>query len=334
MDTRTRFYGLDLSHPVIPGASPLADALDKARRLEDAGAPAVVLPSLFEEEIEAERLSHERDVERPTESFPEALTYFPKAETEWIPGPDTYLERLRQVKEALGIPVVASLNGVSAGGWTDYARQIEQAGADALELNVYFLAADPDEGPQAVDERVVEVVRRTAQAVTLPVAVKLSPFFSSLPHLVRRLGEAGARGVIVFNRFYQPDVDPEALEVVPRLRLSDSSELGLRLRWLALLSGRVSVELAACGGVHSADDVVKALLAGAHAVQMVSALLQRGPEHLGATVEGLRRWMENHGYESVGAMRGVMDLARCPNPAALVRGNYARVLRSGPGGGS
>ncbi|WP_025321655.1 dihydroorotate dehydrogenase-like protein [Deferrisoma camini] len=326
MDLSTTYLGLSLSHPVIPGASSLTEGPDRVRRLEDAGAPAVVLPSLFEEEIEHERLRRIRDVERPSESFAEALSYFPRAGSE---GPDAYLERLRKIKEAVAIPVIASLNGASPGTWVEYARQIQEAGADALELNVYFLAADPGVGPAEVDDRVVEVVGSVVRVVSLPVAVKLSPFFSSLPHLVRRLGQTGARAVVLFNRFYQPDIDPEALEVVPRLRRSTPAELGLRLRWTALLAHRVPAELAVTGGVHGPEDAAKAILAGARTVQMVSALLEHGPDHLGAVVRGLTEWMERKGYENLDQVRGLLASDGSSDPAGLVRANYARVLRCG-----
>ncbi|NOY45252.1 MAG: dihydroorotate dehydrogenase-like protein [Deltaproteobacteria bacterium] len=329
MDLSTTYLGLSLSHPVIPGASSLTEGPDRVRRLEDAGAPAVVLPSLFEEDIEHERLRRLRDVEAPSESFAEALSYFPRAGTEGIPGPDAYLERLRKIKEAVAIPVIASLNGASPGTWVEYARQIQEAGADALELNVYFLAVHPGVGPAEVDDRVVEVAGSVVKAVSVPVAVKLSPFFSSLPHLIARLGRAGVRAVVLFNRFYQPDIDPEALEVVPRLRRSTPAELGLRLRWTALLARRVAPQIAVTGGVHGAEDAVKALLAGARAVQMASALLEHGPDHLGAVVRGLTEWMERKGYESLDQVRGLLASDGSSDPAGLVRANYARVLRCG-----
>jgi dihydroorotate dehydrogenase (fumarate) len=329
MDLSTTYLGLKLKNPLIPGASPLTDDLDTAKRLEDAGAAALVLPSLFEEQIENEQFREQQDVEAAEGSFAEALTYFPRRDQYRVIGPDRYLENLRKVKQAAGIPVVASLNGVSDGGWVDYARQCQDAGADALELNVYFLATDPAETGAAVEDRVVRATRAVKAAVRIPVAVKLSPFFSSLPHLAARLEGAGADGLVLFNRFYQPDIDPETLAVAPRLRLSDSSELLPRLRWLAILSGRVNLTLGATGGVHTAADAVKALMAGAHGVQMVSALLQKGPAYLGKVRDELAAWMEAHGYASLAQLRGCMSLAKCPDPAAFERANYIKVLQGG-----
>ncbi|GAB4246210.1 dihydroorotate dehydrogenase-like protein [Deferrisoma sp.] len=330
MDLTTTYLGLSLAHPVVPGASPLTATADGARRLEDAGAPALVLPSLFAEEIEAERAARQEVIEAAENSFAEALTYFPRLVAEADAGAEAYLERVRTIKEAVGIPVIASLNGSAPGDWTAYARQIQEAGADALELNVFFLATDPAEGPEQVDDRVVQVVSSVVRAVSIPVAVKLSPFFSSLPNLLDRLAAAGAKAAVLFNRFYQPDLDLDRLEVVPRLRLSDPGELGLRIRWAALLWERVPLELAVTGGVHTADDAAKALLCGATAVQTASALLRHGPARLTEMVEGLRTWVERRGYASLAEARGALSAAKAPDPAALVRANYARVLRSGP----
>ena len=329
MDLSTTYLGLKLASPLIPGASPFTDDLDTARRLEDAGAPALVLPSLFEEQIENEQFREEQDVEAAEGSFAEALTYFPRREEYRIIGPGRYLENLRKIKQAMGIPVIASLNGVSDGGWVDYARQCQEAGADALELNVYFLAADPAETGASVEERIVRAARAVKAAVGIPVAVKLSPFVSALPHLAARLEEAGADGLVLFNRFYQPDLDPETLEVSPRLRLSDSSELLPRLRWIAILSGRMGLSLGATGGVHTAVDAVKALMVGAHGVQMVSALLQKGPSYLGKVRDELAAWLEAHGYASVHQIQGCLSLAKCPDPAAFERANYIKVLQGG-----
>jgi dihydroorotate dehydrogenase (fumarate) len=329
MDLSTTYLGLNLSHPLIPGASPLTDDLDTVRRLEDAGAPALVLRSLFEEQIENEQFREVQDVEAAEETFPEALTYFPRRDEYRVIGPDRYLENVRKVKEAAGVPVIASLNGVSDGGWVDYARQCQEAGADALELNVYTIATDPDVAGATVEDRIVRAAKSVKASVRIPVAVKISPFFSSLPHMAKRLDEAGADGLVLFNRFYQPDIDPEALEAAPTLRLSDSSELLPRLRWLAILSGRVKMSLGATGGVHTATDAVKAIMAGAHGVQMVSALLENGPAHLAKVRGELSAWMEAHGYESVAQMRGCMSLLKCPDPAAFERANYIRILQGG-----
>lgn len=326
MDLSTVYLGLHLPHPLMPGASPMVDDLDTVKRLEDAGAAAIVMHSLFEEQIVQEQLAAVHHMDRHAESFGEALSYFPRP-AEYALGPEQYLKQISRIKGSVRIPVIASLNGVTLGGWVDYALRIQEAGADALELNVYYLAADPLEAAEAVERRTLGILRAVRQAVTIPVAVKLSPFFSALAHLAAELHAAGADGLVLFNRFYQPDIDVEQLEVTPRLELSTSSELLLRLRWLAILSDRVRSSLAVSGGIHSAEDAVKAIMAGAHAVQMVSALLRHGPAYLGRVLDDLRRWMEDHGYTSVEQMRGSMSLARCPDPAAFERANYIRVLQ-------
>jgi len=327
MDLSTTYLGFELPHPVMPGASPLVDDLDTVRRLEDAGAAAIVLHSLFEEQIELEQQGTFAAMERPAESFPEALSYFPKR-SDFRLGPDQYLEQIRRIREAVRVPVIASLNGVTASGWLEYARLIQEAGAHALELNVYYIATDPEESSEAVEHRVIEIARTVRRGVTIPIAVKLSPYYSSLAHLARELDRLPVDGLVLFNRFYQPDIDPENLDVVPRLHLSESYELLPRLRWLAILSRRVSASLAVTGGVHTGLDAVKAVMAGAHAVQMVSALLLKGPELLRDVVDGLRTWLVEHEYESLRQMQGSMGLERCPDPAAFERGNYARVLQS------
>ncbi len=325
MDLRTTYLGLELANPIIPGASPLVESPGDARRLEDAGAAAMVLHSLFEEEIEREVAAH-LAAEAHTESFGEALSYMPELEHHL--GPDQYLELLQAVKEAVDVPVIGSLNGTTPGGWTTYAAKIENAGADAIELNTYHYATDLEETGAAVEEKVLDVVREVKKAVGIPVAVKVSPFYSSFVNFAARLKEAGADGIVVFNRFYQPDIDIDELELVPNLKLSSSDELRLRLRALALLSGRVDLSLGVTGGVHTAVDVIKALMAGAHATQMVSALLAQGPGHIARTIDALKFWMEEHEYESVRQMQGSMSLAKAPNPAALLRGNYVKVLES------
>jgi dihydroorotate dehydrogenase (fumarate) len=329
MDLSTTYLGLKLPHPLMPGASPLVNDLDTVRRLEDAGASAVVLHSLFEEQILSEQFREVQDVEVPEETFPEALTYHPHRDEYVAIGPDQYLERVRKIKETVGVPVIASLNGVSTGAWVEYASKCEQAGADALELNVFFLATSPEESCETVENRLMEAVRAVKGATTIPLAVKLSPFFSSLPNLVKGLAEARADGVVLFNRFYEPDIDIEELEVTPRLRLSSSAELLLRLHWLAILSGRVALSLAATGGVHTATDAIKAIMAGAHGVQMVSALLKNGPEHLRTVRDEMASWMEKHEYDSIDQMRGNMSLLKSPDPAAFERVNYMRILQGG-----
>lgn len=329
MDLSTNYLGLKLKNPLVPGASPLTDDLDRVRRLEDAGAAAFVLHSLFEEQILTEEFRETQDVDAAEGSFGEALSYFPRRDEFRLAGPERYLERVRKIKEVVDVPVIASLNGVSSVGWVDYAARFEQAGADALELNVYFLATDSAETGAAVDKRVVDVAKAVKSAVSIPLAVKLSPFFSSLPNLVKELEAVGTDGVVLFNRFYQPDIDVEELEVKPKLRLSDSSELLLRLRWLAILSDRFGLSLGVTGGVHTAVDAIKAVMAGAHGVQMVSALLKNGPGHLRAVRDEMAEWMQKREYSSLDQMRGSMSLRNTPNPAAFERGNYVKILQGG-----
>jgi dihydroorotate dehydrogenase (fumarate) len=311
----------------MPGASPMADQLDWVKRLEDAGAAAIVLRSLFEEQITLEQQGMIHHMETHDEAFAEAISYFPKSD-EFVFGPAQYLEQIRRVKAAVKVPVIASLNGTSAEGWLDYSKQIQQAGADALELNVYFIPTDPKEGCQVVERRVVEIAKAVKRAVTIPIAVKLSPFFSSIAHLAAELDAVGVDGLVLFNRFYQPDIDLEALEAVPTLQLSDSSELLLRLHWLAILCNKTRAALAVSGGVHTGTDAIKAVMAGAGAVQVVSNLLRNGPDNLRVIREGMVRWMEEHEYESVQQMRGSMSFERSPDPSAYERGNYMKVLRS------
>lgn len=300
MDLTTRYLGLTLAHPFMSGASPLAGDLDMVLRLEDAGAAAIVLPSLFEEDVVTDHLA-----------------------------PDRYLEHLRRLKHRVRVPVIASLNGTAPEGWLQYARFIERAGADALELNFYHVAADPKEAAAAVERRVIDIVAVLKESITIPLAVKLSPFYSSLPHLAAQLDRIGADGLVLFNRFYEPDIDPERREPVLRLELSDSSELSLRLRWLAILSSTVKASLAVTGGVHEPLDAVKAVMAGADGVQMVSALLRHGPGRLTLVRREFERWADAHGYGSVREMRGCMNISRCPQPEHFERGNYVRALQSG-----
>lgn len=329
MDLSTRYLGLSLPHPFVTGASPMVDDLDMVRRLEDAGAAAIAMHSLFEEQLLREQVGTLQFLEAHSEFSAEAQSYFPDPD-EYALGPDQYLEQLRRIKAAVKVPVIASLNGTTDSGWTSYAKLLQDAGADALELNLYQLATNLWESGESIEKRMVEVVRSTKTAVTIPVAVKLSPFYTSLPHFVRQLDEIGTDGVVLFNRFYQPDIDVETLEVQPRLRLSDSDELLLRLRWLALLAGRLQASLAVSGGVHTALDAVKAVMTGADAVQVVSCLLRHGPDHLRVLKGGLETWLEQHDYESLSQLKGSMSLASCPDPAAFERANYMRVLQSWP----
>lgn len=327
MDLTVPYLGMRLKHPLIVGASPMVDDLGTVRRLEDAGAAAIVLHSLFEEQVVRELLARAEHLQAHDESSAEATSYFPATEA-FLPGVETYLELVRKVKQTVEVPVIASLNGTTDGGWLQYARLLEEAGADALELNVYLLATDPYDSGEAIERRTVAMLRAVKHAVALPVAVKLSPFYTSLAHFARRLAGAGADGLVLFNRFYQPDLDPEALEARRVLRLSNDSELPLRLRWLAILSGRTPVSLAATGGVHTALDAIKAVMAGAHAVQLVSALLQRGPEYLRLVCDEMMSWIAERGYASIDEMRGSLSHERCPDPAAYERANYVEILQT------
>lgn len=327
MNLSTTYLGLNLSNPLMPGACPLADNLDTVKQLEDAGAGAVVMHSLFEEQLTGEHLANIYLMEAYADSYAEALSYFPR-KADFAHGPDAYLEQIAKTKKAIDIPVIASLNGTTPEGWTSYATQIQQAGADALELNIYHVATDPEESGRDIEQRAIDVVRSVSSAVTIPVAVKLSPFFSALTNFALELQKNGADGLVVFNRFYQPDIDVELLEAVPSLKLSDSAELLLRLRWLAVLSRYTDASLAVTGGVHTFTDAVKSIMAGAHTVQLVSALLEHGPGYLKVVREQMVKWMEEHGYHSVQQMRGSMSLSRCPDPQAFERANYMRILQS------
>jgi dihydroorotate dehydrogenase (fumarate) len=326
MDLSTRYLGLTLSHPFIPGSSPLADNLDVVRRLEDAGAPAIVMRSLFEEQITREQVDLYLRVHPPSERFVPLLTDLPAA-TKFALGPDEYLDHLARVKEAVRVPVIASVNGTRAGGWLDYPRMMQAAGADALELNVYRLALDAQVSSQWIEDETVALVRELKRTVSIPLAVKLSPYFTSFAHFATRLDEAGANALVLFNRFYQPDIDVEKLQVKETLYLSSSAELLPRLRWVAALSGRLRASLAVTGGVQTTEDGVKAILAGAHAVQVVSVLLRHGPEFLQALRLGLEGWMEEHQWEALGDLRGKMDLTHYPDPAAYERANYMLMLQ-------
>ena len=327
MDLSTTYLGLRLPHPLMPGASPLCQDLGRARALEDAGAAALVLNSLFEEQLVLEQMASLAFLDAHEDAYAEALTYFPGVEHFKL-GPDEYLEHLERLKSAVAIPVIASLNGTSLGGWLNFAKLMHQAGADAIELNVYHLVTDPERSGEGIERRVVEMLRSVKEQLPIPVAVKLSPFYTSLAHFARQLDLAGANGLVLFNRFYQPDLDVEQLEVERRLQLSDPSELLLRLRWLAILHGHVDCSLAVTGGVHGALDVVKSVMAGAHAVQIVSALLREGPDKLARLRKELAEWLEQHEYESLSQMQGSMSLVRCPDPQAYERANYMEILQS------
>lgn len=327
MQLTTDYLGLKLKNPLMVGASPFCDNIDAASRLEDAGASAIVMRSLFEEQIDYEQRALSFLIDTPAESFAEATSYFP-GYSEYQLTPDHYLKQLGHLKSTLKIPVIASLNGYRPGGWTDYARKFEQAGADAIELNLYQLATDPLISGSEIEKSMLTTVHDVVSTVKIPVAVKLSAFHTAPAQFVLSLEKAGAKGVVLFNRLYQPDFNLEDLDVQPHLRLSDSTELLLRLRWLAVISPHLQGSLACSGGVHNRDDVIKALLAGAHTVQLVSVLLKQGPGVLTMLLEGLRRWMDEHEYRSVNELRGALNLRRCPDPAAHERANYIRILQS------
>jgi dihydroorotate dehydrogenase (fumarate) len=326
-DLSTDYLGLRLSSPLVASSSPLTGTLDGLRRLEDAGASAVVLPSLFEEELSHGATEVDRMLETGAESFGEALSYFPELE-DYATGPDRYLEHLSRAKASLGIPVIASLNGITPGGWLEHASLMEEAGADALELNLYLVAADPDTTAAEIEARDREIVARVRSSVGLPISVKLSPYFTALAHTARELVAAGANGLTLFNRFYQPDLDVETREVVPQLTLSRSEDLRLPLRWVAILHGRIQASLAASSGVHELTDVVKVLLAGADVTMLASALLESGPERLRELTAGLRDWLEEREYESVAQLRGSVSQQAVADPTEYERGNYVKTLRS------
>jgi dihydroorotate dehydrogenase (fumarate) len=327
MDLTTTLMGLRLKNPLVAGASPLSRELDSLKRLEDAGAAAVVLDSLFEEQIEHEEAELDHYLTVGSESFAEARSYFP-AQSAFHGGPEEYLERLRQAKAALSIPVIGSLNGISAGGWMEYARKMEQAGADAIELNIYYVAATSEITGAEVEQMYLDDLAAVRHAVKVPVAMKLGPFFSNTANLAKRLAEAGANALVLFNRFYQPDLDLEQLKVTPSLQLSTPYELRLPLRWIAILYGRITADLVATSGVHSANDALKALMAGAAATQLCSVLLDRGIPYLGVMLRELQTWMSAHEYASVDALRGVLSQKSCAEPTAFERANYMKVLQS------
>jgi dihydroorotate dehydrogenase (fumarate) len=327
VDLRTSYLGLPLAHPIVASASPLTGSIDSLKRLQDAGVAAVVLPSLFEEQIEHEEMATHDLLLAGAELSPEASGFFPEPQ-QYGTGPDRYLKLIEDAKKALAVPVIASLNGHTPGGWTGIARRLEQAGADAIELNVYFLAADPEDTSAAVEQRYVELVESVARQVSIPVAVKVSPYFSAMANMAARLARAGARGLVLFNRFLQPDILLDELAVAPHLVLSTSDELRLALRWIAILRGRIDASLAATGGAHTADDVLKLLLAGADCVMVASCLLRNGPAYAGELVRGVQAWMAEREYESVAQMMGSLSQQSCPDPDAFERANYMKALTS------
>ena len=326
-DISTRYLGLALKSPLVASASPLCESVPNVRELEDAGFGAVVLPSLFEEQLELESNALDDDLWRGAESYPESQSLLPDLQNYNL-GPDGYLDLIEGAKAAVDIPVIASLNGVSPGGWAEYARLMEEAGADAIELNIYSIPSEPTVSAAEVEKGYVDLLRQIKRTVRVPLAVKLSPFFSAPANIAARLDDAGADGMVLFNRFYQPDLDVESLEVVPRLTLSHPDELLLRLHWAAILSDHVEADLAITGGVHSAIDVIKCILAGASVAMMASVLLQKGVHHAFSVLTDLHRWLEEHEYDSVRQMCGSMSRRAVPDPTAFERGNYMRVLSS------
>ncbi|MEM0966745.1 MAG: dihydroorotate dehydrogenase-like protein [Verrucomicrobiota bacterium] len=324
---RTNYLGLALKHPLIAGASPLVDYTSKVRELEDAGAAAIVMHSLFEEQLSFGIEGENAHVHGHEETFAEATSYFP-GDVDFTLGPDHYLERITEIKRMVSVPVIGSLNGRTPTGWTEFAADIEAAGADALELNLYFQPTDAQTSSEALEADAALTVEKVCARISIPVAVKLSPYFSSLPHFIRRLENAGAKGVVLFNRFYQPDIDIENLETLTTLHLSDSQELLLRLRWLAILRDRFPIDLSCSGGVHSASDAIKAIMAGADTVQLVSALLRNGPSFLATVLREMAEWFEEFEYASVDDARGSMSYRKTPNPEAIERANYLKILQS------
>lgn len=327
MDLTTTYLGLKLKNPLIPSSSPLSRNLGSLKQMEDGGAAAIVLYSLFEEQISLESHTLNHYLTQGVESFPEALTYFPEA-TEYDTGPVEYLEQISKAKNSLDIPIIASLNGVSTGGWVKYARNIQEAGADALELNIYYLPTDPNLSGAEVEQIYLDVLKDVKQAVDMPVAMKLSPYFSALANMARQLDAGGADGLVLFNRFYQPDLDIENLEVVPHLLLSTSSELRLPLRWIAILYGRIEADLALTTGIHTAEDVLKGLMAGACVTMVASELLRNGVSRIQEILVDLERWLVEYEYESVNQLQGSLSQINCAEPAAFERANYMRVLSS------
>ncbi len=325
MDLSTTYLGLHLNNPIIPSASPLSRSLDSMKRLEDAGAAAIVMYSLFEEQIAHENAELNHYLTYGTESFAESLTYFPESQ-EYNLGPEEYIELLHEAKQKLSIPIIGSLNGISVGGWIEYAKKIEQAGADAIELNVYYIPTDPELTGEEVENRYLEVLHAVKQSIKIPIAMKLSPFFSSFAHLTQRLDNAGARGLVLFNRFYQPDIDLEKLEVVPTVVLSTPMAMRLPLRWIGILHGRVKASLAATSGIHTAQDVIKMLMVGADVTMMCSALLKHGPQHITHVLSEIRDWMLEHEYVSISQMKGSMSQKSVADPAAFERANYMKAL--------
>lgn len=327
MDLSTTYMGLKLKNPIVPSASPMSRDIGTIKALEDAGASAIVLYSLFEEQIEHEALELDYLTTQGSESYAEATSYFPP-EHEYHLGPEEYLEHIQKIKRAVSIPIIGSLNGVTPGGWLDYAKNIEQAGADGLELNIYYIPTDPKLSGTDVEDMYVDILKTVKSIVKIPVAVKMSPFFSSMANIATKLDQAGVNALVLFNRFYQPDIDLEALDVIPNIFLSTPQAMRLPLRWIAILHGRIKADIAATSGVHNADDVLKMLMVGSNVTMMCSALLQQGPYWITKVLKDMETWMEEHEYSSVKQMIGSMSHKSVKEPAAFERANYMKVLNS------
>jgi len=327
IDLKTNYLGLRLRTPLVASASPLSQEIDGIRRLEDAGASAIVLYSLFEEQLRQESSELEQHLAEGTDSFAEASSFFPQPD-EFRLGPEGYLNHIHRAKKAVSIPIIASLNGATVGGWTQYAKLIEQAGADALECNIYSVVADPELTSREVEQEYIDILRSVKSVVRIPVAVKLSPFFSNMANMAKRLDEAGADALVLFNRFYQPDINLDELEIQPNVLLSTAQALRLPLTWIGILYGRIRANLAATSGVHGPEDVVKLLMVGADVTMLCSALLRNGISHLEKIEAGVLEWMAKHEYESVQQMKGSMSQIRCPNPSAFERAQYMKAVKS------
>ncbi len=328
MDLTTTYMGLTLKSPLVVGScAPLTEEIDNLKRMAEMGAAAVVLHSFFEEQLRQERLELHHHLTYGTESFAEALTYFPEPEIFHV-GSQEYLNHIRQAKEMVDIPIIASLNGSNLGGWLDYAQQIQQAGADALELNIYYVPTDLDISGGEIEQNYLDILRNVKAEINIPVAIKVSPYFSNMANMAKRLAEAGADGLVLFNRFYQPDIDLENLEVYPNVLLSTPQAMRLPMRWIAILYGRIDADLAATSGIHNTADVLKMVMAGAKITQVVSCLLRHGIEYLSTLEEGIYRWMEDNEYQSIKQMQGSLSQLHCPDPTAFERAQYMKALQT------
>ena len=325
MDITTTYLGFKLRSPLVVGASPLGDSVDNLKKMEDCGAAAVVLHSLFEEQLRLEQYELHHHLTHGTESYPEALSYFPEPQ-ELLVGPEAYLKHISEAKKAVKMPVIASLNGSTLGGWTSYAKKMEEAGADAIELNIYYIPTDLNLPGSVVEQTYIDILKAVKSVVKIPVVVKLSPFFSNMANMAKRLVDAGADGLVLFNRFYQPDIDLEQLEVVPNILLSTPMAMRLPLRWIAILYGRLNTCFAATSGIHKGTDVIKMIMAGADVTMLCSVLMRHGIEHIAVIEREMIQWMEEHEYESVSQMKGSMSQKSCPDPAAFERAQYMRAL--------